>query len=200
MSQLGSLHPSFGNPTSQHVGDGQILFVQGDPVDGIYEVEWGFFRLTAHTVDGHDVAVGTAKRGDLIVESALFSDTFHCTAVAIADSQVWIHDKSLFLDTLRGDRELSEKFMAALADQVRLLRSRLEICNIRSARKRVIQHVLTNREADGRTLHYEGYLKDLAFELGLTHETLYRTLAELEKEGVIERTPNAITLRKLPAA
>ena len=200
MSQLRSLHPSFGNPTTQHVDDGQILFAQGDPVDGIYEVEWGFFRLTTHTVDGHDVAVGTAKKGDFIVESALFSDTIHCTAAAIADSQVWIHEKSMFLDTLRGDRELSEKFMAALANQVRLLRARLEICNIRSARKRVVQHILANHDVDGRTLHIDGYLKDLAFDLGLTHETLYRTLGELDKEGVNERTPHSITLKKLPPA
>jgi len=200
MSQLRSLHPSFGNPTSHHVQDGQVLFAQGDPVDGIYEVEWGLFRLTTHTVDGHDVPVGTAKRGDLIVESALFSDTFHCSGAAIEDSQVWIHEKGMFLETLRGDGDLSEKFMAALADQVRLLRARLEICNIRSARKRVIQHVLTNHDVDGRTLHFEGYLKDLAFDLGLTHETLYRTLGKLEKEGVIERTPHSITLKKMPPA
>ena len=33
----------------------------------------------------------------------------------------------------------------------------------------------------------QGTLKDLARSLGLTHEALYRTLATLEREGVIER-------------
>ena len=37
---------------------------------------------------------------------------------------------------------------------------------------------------------------DLAAEIGLTHEALYRTLAELEKEGAIRRTRAGIVLRK----
>jgi DNA-binding MarR family transcriptional regulator len=32
-----------------------------------------------------------------------------------------------------------------------------------------------------------GSVKDLARELGLTHESLYRTLARLEQDGVIAR-------------
>ena len=39
---------------------------------------------------------------------------------------------------------------------------------------------------------------DLATEIGLTHEALYRTLARLEREGVIARTKDRITLRKAP--
>jgi DNA-binding IclR family transcriptional regulator len=39
---------------------------------------------------------------------------------------------------------------------------------------------------------------DLAQELGLAHETLYRTLAELEREGRVERGPAAIKLKRCP--
>jgi DNA-binding HxlR family transcriptional regulator len=37
---------------------------------------------------------------------------------------------------------------------------------------------------------------NLAAELGLTHEVLYRTLADLERAGAISRTGSAIILRK----
>jgi CRP/FNR family transcriptional regulator, dissimilatory nitrate respiration regulator len=36
-------------------------------------------------------------------------------------------------------------------------------------------------------LEVDGSLKDLARRLGLTHEALYRTLARLQKAGIIER-------------
>ena len=41
----------------------------------------------------------------------------------------------------------------------------------------------------------EGTLKDLAAELGLSHEALYRTLAKLEAAGRIRRGAATITLR-----
>jgi hypothetical protein len=37
----------------------------------------------------------------------------------------------------------------------------------------------------------------MASELGLTHESLYRTLAALEAEGAIERGPGEIRLTNL---
>jgi DeoR/GlpR family transcriptional regulator of sugar metabolism len=39
-------------------------------------------------------------------------------------------------------------------------------------------------------------VKDLAAELGLTHEALYRTLSTLEADGTVIRTKNRIILNK----
>jgi len=37
-------------------------------------------------------------------------------------------------------------------------------------------------------------LRDLAAELGLTHEALYRALARLERSGVLRRAEGALVL------
>jgi CRP/FNR family transcriptional regulator, dissimilatory nitrate respiration regulator len=39
-----------------------------------------------------------------------------------------------------------------------------------------------------------GTLKDLAAEIGLTHEALYRALAALERAGEVKRAGNRIML------
>ena len=39
-------------------------------------------------------------------------------------------------------------------------------------------------------------LQDMAADLGLTREALYRTLAALEADGVISRRDHAIVVRK----
>jgi len=50
--------------------------------------------------------------------------------------------------------------------------------------------------ADGRTITIEGQLQDIAAEVGLTREALYRTLAGLEAEGVLARVGSVMVLRK----
>ena len=74
------------------------------------------------------------------------------------------------------------------------LRTRIEQRNIRSARERVRNFLALNVGADRRTVALRGTLKDLAAELGLTHEALYRTLAVLERAGEIRRAKGKITL------
>ena len=49
---------------------------------------------------------------------------------------------------------------------------------------------------DGRTVDVRSQLQDIASELGLTREVLYRTLASLEQAGVIERAGARILLKK----
>jgi CRP/FNR family transcriptional regulator, dissimilatory nitrate respiration regulator len=74
------------------------------------------------------------------------------------------------------------------------LRARLEQRNIHSARDRVWHYLTLNAGADGRTVIVRGTLKDVANELGLTHEALYRTLADMADAGEIQRRKDKITL------
>jgi DNA-binding MarR family transcriptional regulator len=60
-----------------------------------------------------------------------------------------------------------------------------------------LHHLALAAGPDGRTISLDGTLMDLASEIGLTHEVLYRTLADLEKDGVVSRTRSRIALRKI---
>jgi CRP/FNR family transcriptional regulator, dissimilatory nitrate respiration regulator len=90
----------------------------------------------------------------------------------------------------------AQSFTAMLARQVMNLRTRLEQRNIHSARDRVRHYLSLNAGTDGRTVTVAGTLKDLATELGLTHEALYRTLADMAAAGEIERLNGKIRLAK----
>jgi len=59
----------------------------------------------------------------------------------------------------------------------------------------VLHYLALAAGADGRTVRVDGRLMDLAAEIGLTHEVLYRTLAALEKDGLITRTRSGIVLQ-----
>ena len=175
----------------------EVLFRQGDKAFAIFEIDEGRLRLIRNTVDSHPVILHTARAGELFAEAALFSGAYHCDAVAAVASRVRVYPKRDLLVSFRADPIRGERFMAALARQIHTLRARLEERNIRSARERLLHHVALCAGTDGRTMQLEGTLMDLAAEIGLSHEALYRTLAELEKEGAIRRTPSGIMLQKI---
>ena len=83
--------------------------------------------------------------------------------------------------------------MARLAHQLQELRARMELRNIRSARERVLQYL--RLRVHNRSIAVEGRLQDIAAEIGITREALYRTLAALEAEGCLTRTETAILLK-----
>jgi len=184
--------------TLRELAADDVLFRQGNKASAIFEVQEGRLRLLRSTIDSRPVVLHTARQGDLLAEAALFADTYHCDAVAAIASRVYVYPKRDLLTALRNDPAISERFMAVLARQIQALRTRLEERNIRSARERVLHHLALATGKGGRTIRLEGSLIDLAAELGLTHETLYRTLAHLEKTGVIARTRSEIVLRKRP--
>jgi CRP/FNR family transcriptional regulator, dissimilatory nitrate respiration regulator len=126
----------------------------------------------------------------------MFGEVYHCDATADLPSTVAAFPKRELRAALRADADLAARFLALFARQVQELRARLELRNIRSARERVLAWLELVDSGplapppDGRPL------KDLAAELGLTPEALYRTLARLEREGAIVRAGRVLGLRR----
>ena len=173
---------------------GEALFRLGDKTAGLFEILTGRVRLTRVDRSGHEVILYVAGPGETLAEASLFSPAYHCDAIASTDAVVRIYPKPALLAAFDKDPKAAQAFTATLARQVMNLRTRIEQRNIRSARERVRHYLALNAAADGRTVVLRGTLKDLAAELGLTHEALYRTLAKLERAGEIKRSRGKITL------
>ena len=167
---------------------GHQLFRQGDLATAVYKVESGRLRLIRRTVDDHLVILHTARQGEFFAEASLFAEAYHCDAVAAAQSRVRVYPKAIVMKALRTDPALAEAFMARLAHQLRELRARMELRNVHSARDRVLQYLRLRAGVQGRSIAIEGRLQDIAAEIGITREALYRTLAALEVNGYLTRT------------
>ncbi len=173
---------------------GETLFRQGDKSAGLYEVLRGRIRLCRVDRDGHEIVLHNAGVGESLAEASLFAAHYHCDAIAGSEATVRLFPKPIVLAVLARDRRAAQAFTAALARQVMGLRTRIEQRNIRSARERLRHYLGVNVGADGRSVMLTGTLKELAAELGLTHEALYRTLAALERAGEIARGRGRILL------
>lgn len=182
--------------TERALAAGQSLFRQGARTAGLYQVVRGKVRLVRSDRAGREVVLHAASPGETIAEASLFSPAYHCDAIATTDAVVRLYPKALVLAELQANPQAARGFMAMLARQVMNLRTSLEQRNIRSARDRVRHFLGVNLAADGRTVPLPGSLKDLAARLGLTHEALYRTLADMQKDGEIERREGKIRILK----
>jgi CRP-like cAMP-binding protein len=170
---------------------GQALFRRGDRAAGLYEVVSGRIRLMGVDQEGRELAFGIRCAGDTVAEESLFSLSYCCIAVASTKSVVRLYQKGSLLAEFARNPKAAQLFAAVLSYRVMDLRTRLERRNIYSARDRV-RHYLAG--AQDSTVILPGTVKDLAGELGLSHEALYRTLSEMKNEGEIVRHGGRIRL------
>jgi CRP-like cAMP-binding protein len=177
---------------------GDALFRQGDDAVAIFRVTRGRLRLERRTLDGRLVVLHTARAGELFAEAALFAGAYHCDAVAVTDAAVEIYDKAALLADL-GASAAAGGLVATMARQLQEARGRLELRNVRSARERVLLWLDLRADPAG-VIAAEGELQDIAAELGLTREALYRTMAALERDGLIAREGARIVLLRLAPA
>lgn len=173
---------------------GEALFRLGDKTTGLFEIVSGRVRLARVDRSGREAVLYVAGAGETIAEASLFSPHYHCDAIASTDAIVRLFPKPEVLAAFEKEPKAAQAFAATLARQVMTLRTRIEQRNIRSARGRVRHYLSVNADADGRAVALPGTLKDLAAELGLTHEALYRTISVLERAGEITRAKGRILL------
>jgi CRP/FNR family transcriptional regulator, dissimilatory nitrate respiration regulator len=173
----------------------EFLFRQGDVAKNIFAVDHGHIRLTRYLSSGKSVVMHVARAGHTFTEAALFSEVYHCNAVAQTKARVRAYSKNDVLAAIGRDPALASACIASLAREVQRLRMQLEVHSIASARERILRFL--SLEGDPRTLEFRlpTSLMDLATDLGLAHETLYRELARLERDKLIERCDDMIRLR-----
>lgn len=180
------------------LASGETLFRAGTKTVGLFEVISGKVRLARGDRDrsGREAVLQVASSGETLAEASLFSATYHCDAIAATEALVRLYPKKVLLKELERDPKLARAFTTRLAQQVIALRTRLEQRNILSARERIRHFLTLNLGVDGQTVEFSGTLKELAADLGLTHEALYRTLADMEKDNEIRRAGAKIIIQK----
>jgi len=188
--------PAALRPCSARVafGSGAHVFRTGSATHSVFFVETGSVRLVRFGRAGEEVVLQDACAGEFFAEASLDSARYHCDAVASEPSELLQVPATALRGLLQTDGTFARQWVALLAHQLRAVRSRVERLSLKSAAERV-RHLLVC-EGQGRRceLVLHGTLKDLARNLGLTHEALYRTLAAMERDGIIERRAGVLRL------
>lgn len=161
---------------------GETLFRIGDPVKHVFLVISGEARLIRLDRNGGEVIL-QRSRGGFIAEASLDSRAYHCDGLASEPTAILALLAGAFRSALESDPTFCKAWQTQLAKEVRKLRAQCERLSLRSAADRII-HYIESEGSDG-VLILSQSRKSWAAELGLSHESLYRTLRHMQDDGLI---------------
>ena len=194
MQSIANFLNSFEPREIKYLNKGDVLFERNQSVEYIYVVQHGKVKLLRNTIDGNPVVLHLALTGESLAEAALFSDHYHCQALADAACEIQCFAKTEILDNLTRNPAAALQFMALLASQVQSLRLLTELRNIRSPQERIMQYFFSVADTN-KVITIASSYKDLAYRLGMSHETLYRKITELEQQNKLAKDHKTIFLK-----
>ncbi|MGE0671413.1 MAG: Crp/Fnr family transcriptional regulator [Methylibium sp.] len=174
---------------------GDVVFRANAPARHVFFLAQGRVVLHRFGPTGEEVVIHVALAGEFFAEASLHSDRYHCTAVSMVDGEGARIAAADLRARLRGDPAFAMEWLAIVSRQLRQTRARVERLSLKSAAERVRHLLVTEGRGARPTYALRGTVKELASELGLTHEALYRTLATMERDGVVARDDKRLVLK-----
>lgn len=138
----------------------------------------GRVQLQRHTPHGARLMLQNAGPGTVLAEASAFSERYYCDAVVTKAATLAALSKSAFLVAMRDKPELAWSWSAMLACSVQAARVRAETRSLPKVAERLDAWL-----NEGHSLPDKGHWQDVAAELGVTREALYRELARRRKGG-----------------
>jgi CRP-like cAMP-binding protein len=167
-----ALAPLFKVAEQRLIDAGTRLFHRGDAVRQMFLVVAGAMVLTRVTEAGTPIILQRARPGAVLAEASAYSMTYHCDARAVTEALVRAVTVEEFRARLASDPGLADSWAAHLAHAVQSARLRAEIRTLRTVAERLDAWL-----AEGRAMPVKGARQDLAAELGVSREALYRELS-----------------------
>ncbi len=155
---------------------GQSVFFAEDPVTTLFVVVEGGVDLIRTQPDGRRVVLQRARDNQVLAEASLFSDRYHCDAIGMRRTKCL----AVEVETVRGAVAVNDAFRrtwdAHLALELMRARQLTELLSRRTVRDRLDGWL----QLHGNVLPKKGTRTELADELGVSNEALYREIARRE--------------------
>jgi CRP-like cAMP-binding protein len=161
------------------------IFGENEPAEYLYKVVSGGVRTYKILTDGRRQIGGFYMPGDVF--GLEFADEHSLSAEAISETKVLVVKRSA-LDALAGrDASIARRLFAITGRELRRVQDRIMLL-IKSAQERVASFLLemADRGAADNSIELPMSRQDIADYLGLTIETVSRTLTALECAAAIE--------------
>jgi CRP-like cAMP-binding protein len=158
----------------RHLDGGQSLFHRGDTVKEMHFVLTGSVHLVRHQSDGSILILQRAGPGSILAEASLYSQIYHCDAVAFGASEIRAYAKASFKRLLAKNAEFGDVWASYLAQELQSARLRSEILSLKTVAGRLDAWIAWN----GGGAPERGEWKLVANEVGVSPEALYREIAK----------------------
>ncbi|HEX2654082.1 MAG TPA: helix-turn-helix domain-containing protein [Xanthobacteraceae bacterium] len=180
-------------------GRNQEVYGEGEPAEYLYVVKSGCVRTSKSLNDGRRQIGAFYLPGDVFGLEAGEEHSF--SAEALSTTTVRIVKRAALTSRIAGDAAMASHLLKLTTDELQRTQARILLL-IKSAQERIAGFLLemAKRSRAVNEIELPMCRQDIADYLGLTIETVSRTLTQLENSRAIElSTSRRIVLRNRPA-
>ena len=169
---------------------GEMLFREGERASGFYVMQTGRVSVFRLTPDGREQIICIFEPPESFAEVVLATvETYPANAAALEPSQVVVINKTHFRDLVCRKPELALHMLASMSLHLKFLVQSLQDIKGRQIEGRLADWLLKQSPAAAAgcpaSINLKISKKTLAGQLGVTSETLSRTLSRFKREGLI---------------
>lgn len=174
-----------GTKSPKHFKKGEVIYNQGELPDLVYCLRSGMVKLESYGDDGHVMAVGFVKGGDVLGLNAILSQApSSVTATAIEETYACSFKAPLFKAILTETPSLAIHYMGQLLEDLRETRQRLLSTVDKDVKSRVSEALIYLK---ANYPDHKFTRKEIAEWAGTSTESVIRVLGQLEEDGIISQ-------------
>ena len=177
--------------SQRKVARGATLFRAGDRADALFAVRTGFFKTFVRSHQGDEQITGFQMAGELIGLSGIDSGVHQVDAVALEDSQVCVVPLADLEALEREVSSLQTRFHRVMSHEIAASHQAMLQLGSMHAEERVaafllnLMHRLGARGFSATSLLLRMSRDEIGSYLGLTPETVSRTLSSFQARGIV---------------
>lgn len=177
--------------TSMDVKKGDIIFEEGENVNGVFCVKDGVCKMTKLSQNGKDQIVKLVKKGELLGQRSMISDEpANLSAVALEDMKVCFIPKSEIMGFFNHNNNFSMNVMKTICGDLKEADDIMVNMAQKTVKERLAHTLLYLEETFGvntdKSLKLQLSREEIAGMIGTATESCIRLLSELKKEQAIE--------------
>jgi CRP-like cAMP-binding protein len=185
----------------KHLAKGEYLFREGDRSEGFYIVQKGAINVHRVSAGGKEQVIHVFYPIESFAEATLATEGgYPADARAIEPSTVLLVPKRDFVDLLRKRPELALRMLGSMSQHLRVIVGLLDDLTLKNMETRLANWILKRcprpLPADSAIVQLDRTKRVLAAEMGITSETLSRTLAKFRDQKLLRVKGNTITVTK----
>ena len=177
--------------TSKFVSKGEVIFKEGEKLNGIFCVRDGICKVSKLSENGKDHIVKLLKKGDILGQRSLINnESTNLSAVAVNDMELCFIPKEEIMNDLRKNPNFSIEMMRDMAHKIRETDNMLIDFAQKSVKQRLANTILFLKETFKEDS--EGFVdiiltrEEIASVIGTATESAIRLLSEFKKKNLIE--------------
>ena len=188
--------------TSHIIKKGEVIFEEGENVNGIYCIKDGICKLTKLSANGKDHIVKLVTKGELLGQRSMISDEpVNLSAIALEDMQVCFIPKSEVMGYFDKNNQFSMNVMKTICGDLKDADDHMVNLAQKTVKERLAETLLylhdTFGENEDNSLKVQLSRDELASMIGTATESCIRLLSDFKKLGLIELTGKKIVLKNI---